>query len=368
MKIAAFLQDLAGGGAERVALTLLNALAEQGGHEIILVIARREGPYLADVSPAIRLVDLGGASTARSVPRLARLLKVERPDILMTHLTHVNVAGALALRLAGGRTRQVAVEHNQMDLNFARLQRRSVKIAYRLARWLYSGIAAVVSVSAGVEASVLRFTGLRHSDNFHILANPVVTPRLRALLKEAPAHPWLRDDGPPVLLGCGRLMEQKDFPNLIEAFRLVREQRPARLLILGEGPDREMLEALVAQAGLGEHAALPGFDRNPYAAMASARIFVLSSRWEGLPTVLIEALAAGANVVSTDCPSGPDEVLDGGKYGRLVPVADAPALARAIITTLDAPAPRNMLIERAEQYSLESATGNYLALFRSLLN
>lgn len=358
---------MAGGGAERVALTLLNALAEQGEHEVVLVLARREGPYIADVAPGIRLVDLGGASTARSVPRLARLLKAERPDILMTHLTHVNVAGALALRLAGGKTRQVAVEHNQMDLNFARLQRRSVKIAYRLARFVYPGIAAVVSVSAGVEASVLRFTGLPRRENFNVLANPVVTPHLRALLKDAPAHPWLRDDGPPVLLGCGRLMEQKDFPNLIEAFRLVQAERPARLLILGEGPDREKLEAQVAQAGLAEAVALPGFDRNPYAAMAASKMFVLSSRWEGLPTVLIEALAAGANVVSTDCPSGPDEVLEGGKYGRLVPVADAPALAGAIMATLDNPLPAKVLTGRAEHYSLERAAENYLALFRSLL-
>jgi len=358
-----FLQDLHGGGAERVALSLANAMA--GEHRIDLVLVRREGDYLGDVDPAIALTDLGGGSTMAAVPRLARWLRSEQPDVLMTHLTHVNIAAALANRLAGRRAAHVAVEHNQMNLNFARISRRSVRMAYRAVRWVYPSIDAVVSVSTGVEQSVRGFSGIG-AGNLHVLANPVVTPQLKTRLADAPNHPWLSDTGAPVILGCGRLVEQKDFETLIQGFTALRATRPARLLILGEGERRGALEALAAASGHADDIALPGFDANPYAAMRAATLFVLSSRWEGLPTVLIEALAAGANIVSTDCPSGPDEVLEGGRHGRLVPVGDSAALAQAMAAALDAPLPKAQLAARAEYYSLERAVARYTALFETL--
>ncbi|WP_324749644.1 glycosyltransferase [Sphingomonas sp. LY54] len=362
VSITTFLQDLAGGGAERVAVTLLNAFAIE--HEVTLILARPEGPYLADLSPQIRLIPTGAASTAASIPFLARWLRKTRPDILFTHLTHVNVAGAIAARLARTGTAHVAVEHNQMDLNYPRIRQRSVRAAYRVAGWIYPRVSALVSVSEGVRDSVRRFTGIPRN-NLHVIANPVVTPELRRRLLEEPAHPWLRDGGPPVILGCGRLVEQKDFGTLIEAFGLLLQKRPVRLLILGEGEQREALQRQIAQNGLGDAVALPGFDRNPYAAMRAARLFALSSRWEGLPTVLIEALAAGVNVVATDCPSGPAEILEGG-IGRLVPVSAPRDLADAMNASLEAPLAAALLSERAEAYSLEISVARYQALFERL--
>ena len=222
----------------------------------------------------------------------------------------------------------------------------------------------MVCVSQGVRDSVLAFTHIA-GDNLRVIANPVVTPDLRRRLLEEPAHPWLKDGGPPVLLGCGRLVEQKDFGTMIEAFRILLQRRPARLLILGEGEEREALQEQVTGHGLTEAVSLPGFDRNPYAAMRAARLFVLSSRWEGLPTVLIEALAAGVNVVATDCPSGPAEILENG-VGRLVPVGAPGQLADAMAAALDAPLDPSILTRRAEEYSLERSMKGYEALFEEL--
>lgn len=364
MHIAVFLQNLKGGGAERVALTLVNALAQT--HDVSLLLVRKQGDYLDDLSPQVKLVDMASGSTMASIPALSRWLRQNRPDVLMSHLTHVNVAAQLAVRLSRTGTPLVAVEHNQIDLNFARIRQRSVRLAYRAVRYVYPGITVVVSVSQGVEDSVKRFCGFA-GQNMRVIANPVVTPALRMLLAEPPAHPWLGDGGAPVLLGCGRLVEQKDFPNLIEAFRLARQQRDLRLLILGEGELRSELEAAVANAGLQDCASLPGFDRNPYAAMAAADLFVLSSRWEGLPTVLIEALAAGTNVVAADCPSGPMEVLEGGRYGSLVPTDDPQALADAILSRLSHPIDRETLQKRADEYSLENVQAIYEDLFREVM-
>jgi glycosyltransferase involved in cell wall biosynthesis len=193
----------------------------------------------------------------------------------------------------------------------------------------------------------------------------VVTPELEGLARAPVAHPWFAGEGPPVLLGAGRFVAQKDFSTLLEAFARVRAVRPARLMILGgsKRPVRERrLRALAEHLGVGADVALPGLVANPFACMARASAFVLSSRWEGLPGVLIEAMACGCPVVSTDCPSGPREILAGGMYGPLVPVGDAAALAEAILRVLAAPPDRVRLRARAAQFSVERAVDRYLAV------
>ena len=173
-------------------------------------------------------------------------------------------------------------------------------------------------------------------ERIKVIFNPSVVGTEVAEKAKAPLdHPWFEPGQPSVVVAVGRLQEQKDYATMIRAFAQVRKARPVRLLILGEGKERPMLEALIEELGLQEDVGLPGFVMNPYAYLARASLFVLSSRWEGLPTVLIEALCCGTPVVSMDCPSGPREILRGGEYGRLVPVGDAEALARAIEKTLD---------------------------------
>jgi len=202
-----------------------------------------------------------------------------------------------------------------------------------LMRLFYPWADKVVAVSKGVADDLVRITRLP-KDKIQVIYNPVVTSEFFIKAEEPLDHPWFKPGEPPVILGVGRLTEAKDFPTLIRAFTLVRKERPARLMILGEGEDRPKLDALVKELGLEKDVALPGFVENPYKYMKRAAVFVLSSKWEGLPTVLIEAMALGTPVVSTACPSGPSEILEGGKWGRLVPVGDVEALAKAIVEAL----------------------------------
>src|SRR5205807_1946109 len=173
--------------------------------------------------------------------------------------------------------------------------------------------------------------------------------------------------GPPVLVAVGRLRMQKDFPTLIKAFALVRKVRLARLVIIGEGRQGANLQRLIETLGLKDDVALAGYMENPFAWMARASLYVLSSVWEGLPGVLIEALACGCPVVSTNCPSGPSEILDAGAYGRLVPCRDPEAMAEAILSTLDQPCDRQSLRNRAQAFSVEAAAERYAALIENCL-
>ena len=175
-------------------------------------------------------------------------------------------------------------------------------------------------------------------------------------------RPEFYDSAPPVLLAAGRFTGQKDYPNMIRAFAKVRAERPARLMILGEGKQRAELEALIAELGVADDVALPGFVDNPFMYMSRASLFVLASKWEGLPGVLIQAMACGCPVVSTDCPSGPREILEGGKYGPLVEVGDVQGLADAILRTLESSVPSAELKARAADFSLESICDEYLNL------
>jgi glycosyltransferase involved in cell wall biosynthesis len=192
-----------------------------------------------------------------------------------------------------------------------------------------------------------------------VIYNPVVTPELFEKVTEPLDHPWFDPGSPPVILGVGRLEKQKDFSTLIRAFAQVQQQRPARLMILGEGTERPYLEALVQELGLAEDVALLSFVSNPYAYMVRAAVFVLSSLFEGLPTVLIEAMAVGTPVVSTDCKSGPAEILENGRYGKLVSVGDIKGIAEAILSTLESPSNSEALRRKAAQFSLEKAVAEY---------
>jgi glycosyltransferase involved in cell wall biosynthesis len=200
------------------------------------------------------------------------------------------------------------------------------------------------------------------SNKIKAIYNPIVTPELSKKLQEGVAHPWFSPGQPPVILGVGRLEKQKDFPTLIHAFAKVRQQHPARLMILGEGSEHSHLDSLVQELGLVEDVVFGGFVANPYAYMAQAAVLVLSSAWEGFGNVLVEAMAAGTPVVSTDCESGPAEILANGQYGKLVAVGDIEGMAKAIAQTLDKAPDSKLLQERADEFSLEKALTQYQQL------
>ena len=357
-RIAFFLPTLAGGGAERVALNLLKGMLDR---DVLLdfVLADAEGPYLEQVPKQVRLINLGTGRVTKAIPALAKYLKEARPVGLLSHMNHTNVAAILAKELARSKTNLVVVEHSTLSVAKSELWRSQLLPAAM--KWLYPRATTIVGVSQGVSADLDRVLGFP-AGTAKTVYNPVIDPELLAKAQEPIEHPWFEPEQPPVFLAVGRLTPPKDFSNLIRAFALVRQQRAARLMILGEGELRGELEAEIASLGIGEDVSLPGFVQNPYPYITKSSIFVLSSRWEGLPTVLIEAMACGCAVVSTDCPSGPDEILVGGKYGLLAPIENAAALADAMMKTLDRPIDKSITIDRGMYFSTELAVSSYLDL------
>lgn len=318
MKAALFFHGLLGGGVERVMVNLARGFLDRGV-EVDMVLGKAEGPYLPQVPRGVRIVDLGVTRMHRALPGLVRYLRQEHPQALLSALDHSNVVALWARALARVPTRVVVSVHFNTGEVVARaktLRDRTVRLWTRL---FYPWADAVVAVSQGVAEDLITRTRLPR-EKVRVIYNPVVTPDLFSKAEEPLEHPWFRPGQPPVILGMGRLSQQKGFDILIRAFAQVRALRPSRLLILGEGENRSELERLVRDLKLSSDVSLPGFVPNPYAYMKRAAVFVLSSRWEGLPTVLIEALALGTTVVATDCPSGPAEILEGGHWGRLVPV------------------------------------------------
>jgi glycosyltransferase involved in cell wall biosynthesis len=232
---------------------------------------------------------------------------------------------------------------------------------------VYSKASAIIAVSEGVRDELIELSPSLQPLT-HVLPTPVLTSDIIDQSKQETPHPWLRDRSVPVVLSAGRFKPHKGMLNLIRAFKLVRQARPARLIILGDGPERARLEAEVAQLGLADDVAMPGFFPNPFVWMRRSSLFVLASHYEGLPNVLIQALGVGTPVVATDCPSGPAEILENGRFGALVPVNNDQRLAEAINKALStAPSSDGQRVVW-ERYGAEAATSKYLQLAGLPLN
>ncbi len=349
-----------GGGAERIVLALAGGVASRG-IPVHLVLARQEGPYLSEVPASVQIVNLDTRRDLLALPALVRYLRRVRPRVLLSGL-HTNLIALWARRLARGSTRIIVCEHNTLSSRVHHFA-SDVRMRWmpRFIRWFYPWADGIVAVSQGVADDLARETKIPR-DHIRVIYNPIVTPELWAKARTPLEHPWFGPGQPPVILAVGRLTAQKDFPSLIKAFAQVQKDRSARLLILGEGEERQPLESLIDQLGLRGTVQLPGFIINPYPYMAQARAFVLSSSWEGLPGVLIEAMFCGTRLIATDCPSGPREILQDGRYGLLVPVGDVDALGRAIESALRGeltPPPP----ESWHPFELEHVVAQYLDIF-----
>jgi glycosyltransferase involved in cell wall biosynthesis len=361
--VAFFLPSLCGGGAERVTVNLAQAITERG-YPVDLVLVAAEGVFLDELSPAVRVVDLHAPRVLRSIRPLATYLRRERPRVLVSSMGHANLVALWAGRLAGGVTPVIVTEHNTLSQEAGRQHPLRGRLWPHLLRMFYPWAARVVAVSRGAADDLARTSGLPR-DCVDVVYNPVITLAMMSLIRQAPEHPWFAAGQPPVVLGVGRLTPQKDFATLVRAFAEIRRCRAARLVILGDGEERPALEALASQLAVADDVALLGFVPNALGYMARAAVFALCSAWEGLPTVLIEALAAGTQVVSTDCPSGPREILQDGRLGALVPVGDPAALASAILQALERPA-RAAPLEALAPFTRDAAVDHYLRLIDSV--
>lgn len=396
--------SLTGGGAERSALRTAGGLAGRGHRVDIVLFApvvaypnevpeavriivlcgrtrwaqRVEGDMPADIiwrserSPSARMLGLV-AGLVREFPaaaplllrrtalgralRLARYIERERPDIIFANLTPAEYAAFFAARLVSPPPPIVPVLRNVSESGTKHTRRRRI---------LFPAAAAhVVAISHGVAKNASAVLDMPRRGKITTVYNPAFTPEIALHAEAAPDHPWFSDGGPPVVLGVGRLVPQKDFPTLIGAFRRVSAARACRLVILGEGPLRPQLEGQVRALGLENSVSLPGWAENPHAYMSRAALFVLSSRHEGFGNVLVEALACGCPAVSTDCPAGPAEILEDTEL--LTPVGDAEALAQAMLRVLTRPADTAALRARASRFSAERTVDGYDKLVAALL-
>lgn len=360
-RVALLMPNFEAGGAERVMIRLAGGLAERG-YRVDLIVLSERGAYRDEVDPRVTIVGLNAARAWRGMAALARYLRQNRPAALLSALFHMNFLAVMARRLAGISTRVVISEHNTQEL-VRRAVSRPRWWLYRLAQRLTYPLAdAAVAVSAGIADDLARAVPALRG-RISAIGNPVVTPELLEQSRQPLAHDWLAPDAPALVLAAGRLIQAKGFDVLLEAFAQVLARVPARLAILGEGPERAALQERIAQRGLDSRVLLAGFAKNPYAWMRRARVFVLSSRHEGLPGALIEAMACGCRVVATDCPHGPAEILEHGRWGQLVAVDDAAALAQAICAALTADQAPDVA-RRALDYSLPQAVQAYAQVLR----
>ena len=331
-KIALFLPTLSGGGAERVMVSLANGFVDRG-FTVDLVLVKAEGPYLPLVNDKVTIVNLNCSRVLTSLPGLIRYLKTAKPHAILSTLDHANIVAIIA-HILTRRAQKIVVRVAICWSGLMRHENRILSTVIQvLAKYFYRATYQVIAVSEGVAKDLIKSHHIP-PNKVKIIYNPAITPELLSKTQEPLNHPWFATGEPPVILSVARLTLQKDFTTLIRAFAHLNQQYSARLLILGEGEERTRLESLVKSLGLEQQVSLPGFVDNPFAYMKQAAVFVLSSCFEGMPNALLQAMACGTPVVSTDCPSGPREILEGGKWGKLVPVGNIEAMAEAIFDSL----------------------------------
>lgn len=367
-RIAILLSGKKMGGDTTVVLNLIEGLIGRG-IEIDLVLASAAELSIDRVPNQVRVIDLDSPLTARSfstiqlLPALIKYLYQAKPKILISNLSFTNAIVVLIKFLVFPAPKLILVEHLALSKNPNRVDEPQSRVIPTLMKLLYPRADAIVAVAQQLADQLQQDYNLI---NVHAIPNAVVSDALHQKAREAIDHPWLTSNSIPVFLGVGRFTAQKDFTTLIRAFSILRQQIPARLIILGEGALRSQFEAQIKSLGLQEDIALPGFDSNPYRYMSRATAFVLSSRWEALPTVLIEAMACGCQLIGTRCPYGVEEVLAHGEFGQLVPVEDAIALAQALKAAIESPISPEAIQFRAADFSVDRAVDQYLDLINKL--
>ncbi len=356
--LALFLATSGHSGVDRIMRNLVPEFARYG-LRIDLLGVRCHGPYWDELPHNVRTVDLGVSHVNTALPALVRYLRRNRPEVLLSDKDKVNRTALTARALARVDTRVAVRIGTTVSKNLERRgwwarngQLASIRLFYRHAD-------GILTPSEGAAEDLAGIAGLPLTA-VTVVPSPVLTDRFEAMAEETVDHPWFAPGEPPVILGIGELCARKDFATLLKAFAELRRDRPCRLIIGGEGRQRGKLLQLARHLGVSDDIDLPGFLANPYAYMRRAKVFALTSICEGMPVVLIEAMACGTPVVSTDCPSGPREVLGDGRYGHLVPVGDSSALAKKLAEMLDRPTSPEALREATMSYTVTNSARQYL--------
>jgi len=359
-KIAISAFSFGSGGTEKMLAHLARGFTELGC-QVDFLIGQTDSPYMDTICKNLCTIEIRAGSRKERTSILCRYLAEAKPQILLSGKRSDEEALA-ARALTNEPTRIFLRIGTSLWIRDRHSPFKLLRTIWRLRR-VVPRADGVIAVSKGVAEDIRRLIG-NHKSQIHVIPNPVITPEID-LLAEAPMdHPYFSDSTiAPVILGAGGMRRAKDFPTLLRAFSLVREKIPALLIILGKGRQKEKLLRLSHHLGIHPWVSFPGFTQNPYAYMARANVFVLSSVREGSPNVLVEALALGLPVVSTDCPSGPREILQDGKYGRLVPCRNPNALASGILETLKQPPQKEFLKEAARRYTIRSSAKKYLEVF-----
>lgn len=356
-RIAVFIPSLRGGGVERFSVHLTKEFVEKG-HEVDLVLTKAEGPNLVLLDPRVNVVDLRSNRVAGSMMGLIRYLKRRRPVALLSCMAHANVIALMARFFSGIKTRLVISVHNIMSRAPALSPLKRDRVLYWIARIFYRFADKTICVSAGIASDVVAVAGLNREE-VEVIPNPVPAPKSFAPC-ERDLHPWLLDDNLFVIMGLGRLVPEKGFDILINAFARISYDSRCRLLIYGEGRERAALEAQIDKLGLSEKVSLPGYINDPGPALARAAVLAVPSRLEGFGIVIVEAMHHGTPVVASDCPGGPKDILDNGELCPIVPVGDERALALAIVEAMAESKPVARLINATMTYRPDQIASRYL--------
>jgi glycosyltransferase involved in cell wall biosynthesis/GT2 family glycosyltransferase len=373
IKITFFIENLDGGGAERVTVNLLKNL-NKNIYETSLILLEKRGFFLKDVPEYVKIGSIGSKSLLKNLFFLINYFKQQKPDIFISESPILNILSIFAKIISREKHKVIIIEHNVFSLsaeNVSKFLKRLVakflfpfliKIFYRYAE-------AIVCVSNGVADDVIKITGLKNK--IEVIYNPIVSQEIYDLSSQHVNHPWFLDKKEPIIIAVGRLFKVKDYPTLISAFSIMRKKRRAKLLILGKGAELDKLKRLVTSLGISSDVDFLGFQENPYKFMSKADVFVLSSMHEGFGNVIVEAMVCGVPVVSTDCKSGPNEIIENGKSGLLVPPRDPDALADAILKILSNQVLSEKLSSngrlRANNFSILESVSKYENIFNNLL-
>ena len=366
-KICFFPGTLALGGIGKIFINLIEEYANRG-IEVHVYLTKKEGEFLDQLPKNVRVFEGNGRALTSIIPFI-KYLRKEKPEAVLSAREFLNIINIFCCLFTSNKTKAVVSLHtNQTAENMATKENTGSlyknKYFLTLAKAFYKIPDKIVAVSGGVADDFSSRMGIERQ-KIKVIYNPVYKPADAIEVTPNSLVQNFLSDNRKFIIAVGRLTKQKDFPTLIKAFSLVRKKMDISLIILGEGPLRQELETLINQLGLQDHVLLPGFISNPSYYVRKAAAFVISSKYEGFGNVIVEALGVGTPIISTDCPSGPSEILANGKYGRLVPIENPAELANNIIDTLNSTYDPEQLINRAKDFSIHRIADEYSAYIAS---